>query len=100
MIRLTDFNPLSINGLFLLNKIKYFGIFFHVTSTHIFLFGLIENKKIKLLVLVLFINMTDRQAAGKQTDRQQSSVLYNLMQMEVFFLVKTHLASVYSDCNE
>ena len=29
--RSTDFNPISINGLFLLNKTKYFGIFFPVT---------------------------------------------------------------------
>ena len=29
IFRLTDFNPLSINVLFLLNKKKYFGIFFN-----------------------------------------------------------------------
>ena len=44
IFRLTDFNPLSMNGLFLLNKTIYFAIFFHVTSTHIFLFGLIKIK--------------------------------------------------------
>ena len=34
-------------------------------------------------------------------DGWQSSVLINLMQMEIFFLIKkTHLASVYGDCNE
>ena len=37
-----------------------------------------------LLVLVLFIN---------KTDRQQSSVLYNLMQMEVVFFLQKNIAS-------
>ena len=40
IFRLTDFNPLSINGMFLLNKTKYFGIFFHVSATHIFCLAL------------------------------------------------------------
>ena len=46
IFRSTDFNPISINGLFLLNKTKYFGIFFHVTWTHIFLFGLMKIKRL------------------------------------------------------
>ena len=86
-----------------LTKLNVLLFFFHVTSTHIFCLAL-SKQKIKLLVLDFFINKTDRQTdrqAGRwQTDRQLSSVLYNLMQMEVFFFIKTHLASVYGDCNE
>ena len=45
--------------------------------------------------------MTDRQAgrqeggqAGRQADKQQSSVLYRLMQMEVFFFFKKRISLV------
>ena len=100
IFRLTDFNPISINGLLLLIKTKYFAIFFfHVTWTHIFFVWPYQNKRLNCWYLFYSLTrQTDRK--GRQADRQQSSDLYNLMQMEVFFLIKTHLASVYADCNE
>ena len=102
IFRLTDLNPLSINGLFLLNKTKYFAIFFHNLNTHFFVWPY-QNKRLNCWYLFYSLTrQTDRQTdrqAGRQ-DRQQSSVLYNLMQMEVFFLIRTHLDSVYGDCNE
>ena len=83
--RLTDFNPLRINGLFLLNKTKYIGICFHATWTHIFLFGLIKIKE--LLVLVLFITrQTDIQVC-RQTD-SSPLVCIILCRWKSFFLLK------------
>ena len=70
---------------------KIFAIFFHVNSTHIFMFDLIKLKRLNCWYLVLFINKTDRQT-NRQKGRQQSSVLYNLMQMEVFFSYKNATA--------
>ena len=95
IFRLTDFNPISINGLFLLNKTKYFVIFFHVTSTHIFFVWPYQNKRLNCWYLSYSLTrQTDRQE--RQTD---SSPLMH-MEVVVFFLIKTHLASVYADCNE
>ena len=74
-------------------------VYFFMLPQHTFFVWPYQNKKIKLLVLVLLINKAGRQA-GRQAGRRQSSVLHNLMQMEVFFLIKTYLASVYGDCNE
>ena len=90
IFRLTDFNPISINGLFLLNKTKCLAIFFHVTSTHIFFVWPYQNKRLNCWYLFYSLTrQTDRQTDRKcrQADRQQSSDLYNLMQMEVFFFL-------------
>ena len=60
-------------------------VYFFMLPEHTFFVWPYQNKKIKLLVLVLFI---------KKTDRQQSSVLYNFMQMEVFFSSKKRISLV------
>ena len=90
IFRLTDLNPLSINGLFLLNKTNYFAIFFHNLNTHFFVWPY-QTKRLNCWYLFYSLTrqtdrQTDRQA--DRQDRQQSSVLYNLMQMEVFFSYK------------
>ena len=98
MFRSTDFNPLSINGLFLLNKTKYFCLFFHVTWTHISCLAFNQSKRLNCWYLFYSLKrQTERRTGrqtGKQAGRQQSSVLYNLMQMEVFFSSKKRISLV------
>ena len=66
IFRLTDFNPISINGLFLLNKTKYFAIFSCNLNTHFFVWPY-QNKRLNCWYL--FYITTDRQErqAGRQT---------------------------------
>ena len=79
--RLTDLNPLSINGLFLLNKTKYFAIFFHNLNTHFFVW---PYQIKRLNCWYLFYSLT------RQTDKTDSSPLFciSLCRWKSFFSYK------------
>ena len=66
-------------------------------NTHFFVWPY-QNKRLNCWYLFYSLTrQTDRQTdwqAGRQTERQQSSVLYNLMQMEVFFSSKKRISLV------